>query len=124
MGKPDHVCVVGGCPSTTSHGVTFHSFPFNKPSIKKIWTDFVLSSQPSWKGPHRHSYICSNHFTADSYISDPKLMQKYGFDVKSKLRIFLVSSAVPTLIAPPEKSPPDALKQVGSLDVLLVSFLT
>ncbi|ELU08389.1 hypothetical protein CAPTEDRAFT_213297 [Capitella teleta] len=111
MGKPDHVCVVGGCPSTTSHGVTFHSFPFNKPSIKKIWTDFVLSSQPSWKGPHRHSYICSNHFTADSYISDPKLMQKYGFDVKSKLRIFLVSSAVPTLIAPPEKSPPDALKQ-------------
>lgn len=58
----------------------YYRFPLNDPERLQKWLKAL--KRESWQ-PTKHSFLCSQHFTADSY--------------KSSLKHFLKDDAVPTI---------------------------
>ncbi|XP_036388723.1 THAP domain-containing protein 3 [Megalops cyprinoides] len=50
--------------SSKNPDLTFHRFPFSKPSVLKQWLDNIGREDFQ---PKRHMVICSHHFTSDCF---------------------------------------------------------
>ncbi|KAJ8317341.1 hypothetical protein KUTeg_005245 [Tegillarca granosa] len=86
-------CVISSCLRTRKSGVALHKFPDDNRS-KQAWIDFVRIQNPNWDGPTEVSYICSNHFSEDSYGSNYILKEETGLPCRRRLK----EGAIPTMI--------------------------
>ena len=63
-------CVASGCGNINNDGVmSLFSFPKDPVLIKK-WTEQVKRTRDKWLGPTKYSFLCSCHFTEDSFQPD------------------------------------------------------
>ena len=111
MGK---TCVAANCTNRTEKNkeVTFHSFPNKIKDSKRYaeWIRQVKRTRAEWNGrASAYTYVCSDHFTPDSYESKPMLMKEMGFPVARERR--LNATAVPTVFSRGESSEATATKK-------------
>ena len=64
--------------------------------LRKEWTLQVQRTRASWK-PTEYSYLCSEHFTADSFESDSAIAASFGISKRKRLK----SDAIPTIFERP-----------------------
>ncbi|GJQ83581.1 hypothetical protein Trydic_g10928 [Trypoxylus dichotomus] len=59
-------CVAYGCKNIqfSGNGIQFHSFPFKRPEVLKLWMEAI--KRENWK-PSKTSRICSQHFKDTNY---------------------------------------------------------
>ena len=60
------LCVIAGCSSTLSVGVSLHRFPKDE-TLQQIWATKLRLARATWFGPSPTSVICSDHFTAEDF---------------------------------------------------------
>lgn len=89
-------CVVGGCSNMPKDGVSFHSFPKDD-DLRRVWVKAVESTRKFWKGPSKHTVICSDHFEDDCFEQTYKIKMSLGIPAKRTL----VTGAVPTIFQRP-----------------------
>ena len=68
-------CVAAGCSNSTSDKVTIFKFP-SDPVLRSKWEKQVQRTCADWKAT-KHSHLCSEHFTDDSFEVEPKLATSY-----------------------------------------------
>ena len=84
-------CVVYGCGNITVESeVSVHEFPPASSKLRGSWTRFVQRTRDRWH-PTNTSYICSKHFTSDSYHN----WMQYEMGLAKKL--ILKKEAIPTI---------------------------
>lgn len=89
-------CIAFGCNNDhTKEGISFHKFPLNEPARLKEWLQRVkrvTSVGKPWT-PSKHSRLCSEHFTENSFevnYGERLLGARYGKRCKQ-----LNSDAIP-----------------------------
>jgi len=102
-------CVAQYCENNAGPQICLHKFP-TEPKLWNKWRKFVELKRCEWK-PSPFSYVCSDHFTRDSYENFAQ------FTCGHASRLILRKDAIPTIQAkpppqegkqtPPEPSRPD-----------------
>ena len=95
MGK---TCVAANCTNRcgTTENVSFHTFPNReKDEVRhKQWVLQVQRTRADWKGPTSvHSFVCSDHFTEDSFEITHRFMKDMGIKTAKRLKC----DAIPTI---------------------------
>ena len=90
--KTGKECSVGECSLRISNDVSLHKFPGDA-SLNRQWVQFVRTCRSNFVQTE-NSFVCSKHFTADSYPETYSVRESLGFTVKRKL---LNPTAVPTI---------------------------
>ncbi|XP_034043827.1 zinc finger protein 37 homolog [Thalassophryne amazonica] len=107
-------CVVFGCSNQKDdrQNVSIHGFPRN-PQLHRKWEKSVQRTRAQWAAT-KWSYICSAHFSEDSFEEGPMLMSEMGINVMRK-RV-LKPTAVPTIFPQPGQSvrPEEAADSPGA----------
>ena len=85
-------CVVGGCLNMPKDGVSFHNFP-NDETVRKKWIKAVDSTRKHWKGPTKHTKVCSDHFSDDCFDQAFWIKKSMGIYTRKKL----VKGSVPLI---------------------------
>jgi len=80
-------CAVLSCGKAQS----LHGLP-RDPNISKAWINFIFNEVPD--RVNKTLFVCSLHFTADSFINKPQ------FDVGFSERLKIKDDAVPTILTP------------------------
>ena len=88
-------CVAAGCSNTPSDRVSLFRFPKDK-VLRNKWEKQVQRTRAKWKVTE-HSYLCSEHFTEDSFEVDSEIASKFGLKKRRRLK----SGAVPTIFHRP-----------------------
>ena len=98
-------CVVQFCSNSNKTGHSTYKFPDDL-NLRRQWTKFVQVKRADFKGPTKHSIICSAHFTPDCF--ENPYMQEMGFKKKRDL----LPIAVPTIQPqPPVQQPVESAKR-------------
>ncbi|KAJ8043639.1 THAP domain-containing protein 10 [Holothuria leucospilota] len=96
MGK---FCIAGHCSNSSKDGVSLHRFPKLEP-YRTLWTRAVGNTRKDWLRPTNASFLCSAHFTEDSFIEFVgKRFSDFGLSPHKLKR--LKPDAVPTLFGVP-----------------------
>ena len=101
-------CVAAGCSNTPSDRVSLFRFPKDK-VLRNKWEKQVQRTRAKWKVTE-HSYLCSEHFTEDSFEVDSEIASKFGLKKRRRLK----SGAIPTIF-----HRPPVLEQTENQQVLL-----
>ena len=91
-------CVVAGCLNTPGEGISLYKFPSN-PALLEKWVKQVQRTRAQWTVT-KYSFICSEHFTEDSFEVDSTIAATFGIAKKRRLK----SDAVPTIFHRPSTS--------------------
>ena len=75
-------CVGWGCSNMPKDGLSFHSFPKDDDLRWRVWVKAVESTRTFWKGPSKHTVICSDHFEDDCFEQTYKIKMSLGFPAK------------------------------------------
>ena len=86
-------CVAAGCSNSTSDKVTIFKFP-SDPVLRGKWEKQVQRTRADWKAT-KHSHLCSEHFTEDSFEVEPTLAAEFGIPKKRRLKPGAVPSIFP-----------------------------
>ena len=84
-------CVAAGCSNTPSERISLHKFPAD-PKLREKWVKQVRRTRAQWT-PTKHSVLCSEHFSEDSFEVDSAIAATFGISKKRRLK----SDAVPTI---------------------------
>ena len=84
-------CVAAGCSSTPSERISLHKFPAD-PKLREKWVKQVRRTRAQWT-PTKHSVLCSEHFSEDSFEVDSAIAATFGISKKRRLK----PDAVPTI---------------------------
>ena len=87
-------CVAAGCSNTPSKKVSLFKFPKDA-GLRKKWGKQVQRTRAQWKATD-HSFVCSEHFTDDSFEIDSALASQFGLKKRRRLK----PESVPTMITP------------------------
>ena len=109
-------CVAAGCSNTPSDRVSLFRFPKDK-VLRNKWEKQVQRTRAKWKVTE-HSYLCSEHFTEDSFEVDSEIASKFGLKKRRRLK----SGAVPTIFHRPPVSLSDLF--VGIIPQCYYTFCT
>ena len=90
-------CVAAGCSNSTSDKVTIFKFP-SDPVLRGKWEKQVQRTRADWKAT-KHSHLCSEHFTEDSFEVEPTLAAEFGIAKKRRLKSGAVPSIFPRIAA-------------------------
>ena len=94
-------CIVFGCSNTPKKGVTlFNKFPTDA-RLKRAWTLQVQRTKAQWKGPSKHSAVCSDHFSEDCFEPMSVTSKKLGIKMKQMLK----PTGIPSIFKCPSSSP-------------------
>ncbi|XP_064390936.1 uncharacterized protein LOC135338779 [Halichondria panicea] len=84
-------CVAAGCSNTPSEKVSLFKFPKDA-GLRKKWEKQVQRTRAQWKATD-HSFVCSEHFTDDSFEIDSALASQFGLKKRRRLK----PESVPTI---------------------------
>ena len=73
-------CVAAGCSNTPSEGISLYKFPTD-PRLREKWVKQVRRTRAHWNVT-KYSFICSEHFTDDSFEVDSAIAASFGMDKK------------------------------------------
>ena len=88
-------CVAAGCSNTPSDRVSLFRFPKDH-IVRNQWEKQVQRTEAKWKATE-HSFLCSEHFTDDSFEVDSAIASKFGMKIRKRLK----PGAVPTVLHRP-----------------------
>ena len=88
-------CVAAGCSNTPSDSVSLFRFPKDH-IVRNQWEKQVQRTRAKWKATE-HSFLCSEHFTDDSFEVDSAIASKFGMKIRKRLK----PGAVPTVFHRP-----------------------
>jgi len=98
-----HCCVVE-CKNKQGCGASFFLFPHGatKKKLRQQWIVNVGRVENKGQGTGvgklwspKKAYVCSEHFTPESFTKDPRILESIGF--KNLVGLRLKSDAVPTI---------------------------
>lgn len=84
-------CVAAGCSNTPSERISLHKFPADL-KLREKWVKQVRRTRAQWT-PTKHSVLCSEHFSEDSFEVDSAIAATFGISKKRRLK----PDAVPTI---------------------------
>ena len=87
--------MAAGCSNTPSEGISLYKFP-SDPRLREEWLKQVRWTHAHWNVT-KYSFICSEHFTDDSFEVDSAIAASFGIDNKRRLK----PDAVPTIFNRP-----------------------
>ena len=85
-------CVAAGCSNGPSDRISLFKFSRN-PALRKEWTLQVQRTRASWK-PTDYSYLCSEHFTADSFESDSAIAASLELARETKAKLYNIQVVI------------------------------
>ena len=71
-------CVAAGCSNTPGEGISLYKFP-SDPELREKWIKQVRRTRAQWKVT-KYSFICSEHFTEDSFEVDSTIAATFGIE--------------------------------------------
>ncbi|XP_039277668.1 THAP domain-containing protein 1 isoform X1 [Nilaparvata lugens] len=132
-------CVAFGCKNGHVRGkeIPFHSFPFKRPKLLKLWIEAIR--RKNWK-PSKSSRICGAHFLSTDYLQKPGSTQKllkpdaipsvFSFTSHLLKKVTQPRRRIMKQEAPPSTSikeeisidlPPCSSQQIMDIDLLSIS---
>ena len=105
-------CCAAYCSNRKSSRVSLHRFPLKEKKRLAAWNRFMRVKRADWKGPSRHSVLCSAHFLPTDY--DRALQHEMGFHKAQILK----QDAIPTIHAKPKMDRSRSSKKCGDEPVL------
>lgn len=86
-------CVAAGCSNTPSDRVSLFKFPKER-ALRAQWEKQVQRTRAQWKATE-NSFLCSEHFTEDSFEVDSALASTFGMKKRRRLK----PGAVPSIFS-------------------------
>ena len=87
-----------GCSNTHSDCVSLFKFPRDG-TLRQRWERQVQRTQAQWKATDQ-SFLCSDHFTEDSFEVDSALAAQFGMKKRRRLK----PNTIPTIFPRPSMS--------------------
>lgn len=92
-------CVATGCSNTPSDHVSMFKFPKDR-VLRAQWEKQVQRTRAQWKATE-NSFLCSDHFTEDSFEVDSALASSFGIKKRRQLKPGAVPSIFKRLAVEP-----------------------
>ena len=86
-------CLADGCSNEPSDKVSLYKFP-KDPSLRAQWEKQVQRTRAKWKAS-KNSFLCSEHFTPNSFEVDSQLAAQFGIKKRRRLKPGAVPSIFP-----------------------------
>lgn len=76
-----HRCIAGGCSNIRKDGVSLHKWPEDA-HFAELWTNAVKNTRSDIFNPTT-SWLCSSHFTEDSFEEQSVIAKSLGLKLKN-----------------------------------------
>ena len=86
-------CLADGCSNEPSDKVSLYKFP-KDPSLRAQWEKQVQRTRAKWKAS-KNSFLCSEHFTPDSFEVDSQLGAQFGIKKRRRLETWCCAIYIP-----------------------------